>query len=207
MGRGGLGTGAAVVTLHGREWLPEPVVGELLQRWVEPHRHYHSVSHLASGLEALTQLGGQRLELIAFWFHDAVHSNTTPADEIASAALVETLVGDVLTADEVEEVQRLVMLTAGHHTRADDPAGQRLCDADLSGLGADEPTYRRNVAGIRAELPHLSDEQWAAGRSHFLEHFLERDHFYATVAARRMWERQARVNLRNELMRLTRIWD
>lgn len=200
-----MGAGPAVVSADGQSVLPTPVAQELLRRWAEPHRHYHSITHLAAGLDALGLLGGQRLELVAYWFHDAVHSNTTPADEMASAALVARLMTDHLDADEIAEVQRLVMLTAGHHTRPDDPAGQRLCDADLSGLGADEETYRRNVAGIRAEMPHLSDAQWQAGRSQFLTRFLERDHFFATAAARNWWELRARENLRSELSELAGI--
>lgn len=194
-----MGADPAVVIANGKALLPGPVAEELLQRWSEPHRHYHSTSHLAAGLDALDMLGGQRLELVAFWFHDAVHTNSTPADETASAALVGDLMGRELSPVEITEVQRLVMLTAGHHTASGDFAGQRVCDADLSGLGADEVTYRRNIAGIRAELPHLSEEQWVAGRSQFLSHFLERDHFFATDRARSLWEQRARANLRNEL--------
>lgn len=197
-----MGTGPAVVTADGQALLPGPVVEELLRRWAEPHRQYHSTTHLSTGLDALAVLGGERLESIAFWFHDAVHSNTTPADETASAALVGQLMAGHLEAGEIAEVERLVMLTAGHRTDRLDLAGQRVCDADLSGLGADEATYRHNVVGIRAELPHLSDAQWVAGRSQFLSHFLERDHFFATDAARSMWEERARANLRNELAEL-----
>lgn len=198
-----MGAGSAVVTTDGQSVLPAQVAEDLLRRWAEPHRSYHSTTHLTDGLDALTLLGGERLELVAFWFHDAVHSNTTPADEMASAALVGHLMAEHLDPDEIVEVQRLVMLTAGHHTQSDDPAGQRLCDADLSGLGADEATYRLNVAGIRAEMPHLSDGQWVAGRSQFLARFLERDHFFATGAARHWWELRARENLRSELSELT----
>lgn len=179
--------------------LPDDVARALLERWSEPHRHYHSVTHLESGLVALEQLGGRRLEQIAFWFHDAVHSNQTPADETASAAVAEGLLADHLSSDEIAEVVRLIMLTAGHRTEADDGPGQRVCDADLSGLGAEWEQYSVNVAGIRAELPHLTDHQWREGRSAFLSHFVERDHLFATELGRDLWEQRARENLRREL--------
>ena len=181
---------------------PDDVANDLLRRWREPHRGYHGVSHLVSGLSALETLGGQRLERIAFWFHDAVHSNTTPEDEHASAALVAELLYGCETPANVAEIQRLVLLTAGHLTATGDAAGQRVCDADLSGLGAEPQTYSSNVAGIRAELPHLSHEEWVAGRSRFLSQFLERDHFFATPKARRLWEDGARRNLQRELENL-----
>ena len=185
-----------------RGLLPDAVTRELLGRWTEPHRHYHGVSHLLHGLEAIDTLGGSRIEQIAFWFHDAVHSNSTPQDEQASAELVAHLLNGHENARMISEIQRLVLLTAGHHTDADDPAGQRLCDADLSGLGADDVAYRRNVAGIRAEMPHLSEEQWRIGRSAFLSRFLQRRYVFATSVGRRLWESTARTNLVNELQGL-----
>ncbi len=185
--------------------LPEEVVRDLLMRWQEPHRHYHGVSHLVGGLQALEELGGTRLERLAFWFHDAVHSNTTPEDERASAALVSELLGRYEDPRDIAEIRRLVLLTAGHHTETRDHAGQRVCDADLSGLGADHVTYRRNVAGIRQEMPHLSDLQWAAGRHAFLTRFLERERFFATDIGYGRWEQRARGNLSDERVELDAI--
>ncbi|WP_197511770.1 hypothetical protein [Tessaracoccus coleopterorum] len=39
---------------------------------------------------------GGPLERIAFWFHDAVHTSTSPADELASAELARELLGGTL---------------------------------------------------------------------------------------------------------------
>lgn len=202
LGRVGVRPGAAVVSPGAEGLLSGAVAAELLGRWAEPHRDYHGTSHLVSGLSALEMLEGRRLERIAFWFHDAVHSNSTPRDEEASAQLVTELLDGCETPADIAEIQRLVLLTAGHVTAPDDAAGQRVCDADLSGLGADAVTYSRNVAGIRAELPHLSHEEWVAGRSQFLSRFLERDHFFATSTGRRLWEDRARENLQRELENL-----
>ncbi len=182
--------------------LPDDVAAELLRRWAEPHRDYHGTSHLMDGLAALDVLGAGRLQRIAFWFHDAVHSNTTPQDEEASASLVAVLLAGHETSDDIQEIQRLVLLTAGHLTDPGDLAGQKVCDADLHALGADEVTYRRNVQGIRAEMPQLGNDEWVLGRSAFLSRFQERDHFFATEIGRQLWEVQARANLRNELEQL-----
>lgn len=179
--------------------LPDDVALNLLDRWAEPHRYYHGTSHLVAGLRALDLLGGERLERIAFWFHDAVHTNTTPSDEEASAALVDEWLAGHLPSVEVDEVRRLVLLTAGHHTQSGDHAGARLCDADLSGLGADWASYVGNVEGIRRELPGLDEEQWRTGRSAFLARFLEREWLFASERGRQAWERPARGNLTREL--------
>ncbi len=179
--------------------LPSAVEAELRRRWAEPHRHYHSTTHLVSGLAALDLLGAGDVERIAFWFHDAVHSNRTPADEEASAALAGELLAGSLEPEVVREVGRLVMLTAHHLPAPDDAAGARLCDADLSAMGADRDEYLVNVAGIRSELPGLTDEQWRLGRGAFLERFLQRDRLFHTPTGRGLWERRARSNMQGEL--------
>ncbi|SDZ03149.1 HD domain-containing protein [Tessaracoccus flavus] len=190
------------MVIDGHE-VPASVFTSLRQRWAEPHRVYHSASHLADGLKALDRLGGQPIEVLAFWGHDAVHTNTTPDDERASAVVMEDLLAGHLPLSVVEEVRRLILLTAGHSVEPGDDAGARLCDADLSGLGADWEQYARNVQGIRAELPDLSDEGWREGRAKFLAGFLERDRFYSTERGRALWEKQARANLTRELEGLT----
>lgn len=182
-----------------RALLPDRVAQDLLARWAEPHRHYHSTQHLIDGLAALEQLGGGRLEQIAFWFHDAVHTNTTPADEEASAVIARESLDGWLPADDIDEVVRLVLLTAHHRPDAGDEAGARISDADLSSLGAQWEVYRRNALGIRRGAPRLTDEQWRIGRSAFLRGFLQRERFYTTPLGARLWEAQARANLAHEL--------
>ena len=201
MGRRGVLWGARVV-INGRA-VPESVFDELRRRWAEPHRDYHSSTHLVSGLSALRDLGGTAIEDLAFWCHDAVHTNTTPADERASAEVARELLAPHLAAGDVAEVCRLIMLTAGHVVEPGDDAGARLCDADLSGLGSQWPQYLVNVAGIRSELPEITDDQWRRGRSAFLRGYLAKDRFYATELGRHRWEEQARGNLARELAELT----
>ncbi|MCC2594622.1 metal-dependent phosphohydrolase [Tessaracoccus sp. OS52] len=179
--------------------LPPQLIDGLLERWSEPHRAYHSTTHLVAGLQALDILGGQPLERIAFWFHDAVHTNTTPADEEASARLAGELLATHLPAPDVLEVQRLIMLTTHHQPDPEDLPGARLCDADLSGMGSEWDQYVDNIAGLRAEFPQLTTDQWAVGRSRFLVRFMQRDWLFSTWQGRHLWEDQARSNMIREL--------
>lgn len=179
--------------------LPLPVVTNLLGRWGEPHRSYHSTTHLVMGLQALDVLGGGRPERMAFWFHDAKHSNTSPGDEVESAALAGQLLEGVLDPDEVLEVQRLVLLTAGHQAAAGDAAGARLCDADLAGLAAPWELYRANTSGIRHEMPWITDEEFRVGRAAFMTRFLDRQWLFHTPLGRERWEAAARRNIQREI--------
>ncbi len=204
MGRCRLLGGAAVVNPQalaalGRRDLPEDVVADLLRRWSEPHRRYHGLGHLADGLAVLDVLGAGKLERTAFWFHDAVHTMTSPDDEMASAAVAREALAGVLPAGEVDEVCRLVLLTAEHWPDREDQRGARVCDADLRALAAPHSEYVANRDAIRAELPGISDEEWQRQRLAFARSLLARPSIFATDVGRSRWEQRARENLRHEI--------
>lgn len=182
--------------------LPDEIRDDLLARWREPHRDYHGIRHLETGLGYVEQLGGDAIDRIAFWFHDAVHSNTTPDDERASAELARRMLRDVLTGPEVDEVARLVLVTVSHQPEPGDERGARISDADLAGLALPWEGYLRNVQGIRFELPHVDDEAWRVGRSAFLEGFLANEWLFHTDYGRAHWEAAARANMRQEIEQL-----
>ncbi|WP_127573357.1 DUF4031 domain-containing protein [Georgenia faecalis] len=187
-----------------------PDIGaELLRRWQEPHRAYHSVAHLRAVLDQLRTLAAagtpvSRAVVLAAWFHDAVHDGASPADEDASARLAADLLPAAgVPSPEVAEVARLVRLTATHTPEPGDDAAAALCDADLAVLGAPEGVYRRYAAAIRAEYRHLPDDVFRAGRATVLRRLLDRPVLFATAPGRARWERQARANVAAELAELT----
>lgn len=194
------------VLLPGRAELGQ----ELLERWAEPHRRYHTRAHLFAVLASLERIadggGPPRAVVLAAWFHDAVYTAGTGGsqqpgvDEEASARLAEErLAAAGLPDGEVGEVGRLVRLTAGHAPAASDAAGHLLCDADLAVLGRDRRGYRRYAAQVREEFAHVPDEAFRAGRASVLEHLLALDPLFRTETARGLWAAQARHNLRAEL--------
>lgn len=182
--------------------LPEEVRAELLARYSEPHRDYHGVRHLEFGLARLDELGAGAIERIAYWCHDAVHSNTTPDDELASAEVARRLLANHLTLQEIDEVARLVLLTITHQPAEGDTSGAMISDADLAGLALDWGAYQRNVDGIRFELPNVTDDQWRVGRAAVLERLLGGEHLFHTPHGREHWEASARANLERELSAL-----
>lgn len=68
---------------------------ELLDRWSEEHRRYHTLSHLWSALCAVEVLREEAHDVdavrYAVWFHDAVYEGRPGQDEDESAALAERL--------------------------------------------------------------------------------------------------------------------
>jgi predicted metal-dependent HD superfamily phosphohydrolase len=178
---------------------------DLLRRWTEPGRSYHGPDHLAGSLAALASLGGDsRAERLALWFHDAVHTGTPAADEHASAELAGLrLAAAGLAADEVAEVQRLVLVTLDHSPAPDDAAGARVSDADLAILAAEPAAYLASVAALRAEVGDLDDLVWRQARRLRLAALLDGRPIFHTPLGRDRWEVTARANLAAELAGLT----
>lgn len=182
---------------------------ELLERWREPHRHYHDVRHLAQMLGALDLLCDgdvPRPVALAAWFHDAVHAGRAGADERASAELARAALTEVgLPTAEVSEVERLVILTIDHRTDPGDVTGAQLVDADLSVLGLIPGRYHLYSRDVRLEYPALSDELFASGRLAVLDALLSRDRLFRSPAGDRLWSRSALANLDDERDRWSRL--
>jgi predicted metal-dependent HD superfamily phosphohydrolase len=177
---------------------------ELLGRWSEPHRRYHTLSHLSAVLGHLDALGGGTPAVgLAAWYHDAVYWPSRSDNEEVSAALAASTLPTIGVADQVvTEVERLVLLTATHVAQPSDAEGALLCDADLAVLGASPAGYAAYRAAVRAEYAAVDDARWRVGRAAVLEGFLARSWIYATASGRHRWEAAARTNLASELAAL-----
>ncbi|NKX56227.1 DUF4031 domain-containing protein [Arthrobacter mobilis] len=202
---------ATVLADHWDRLLPgRPEPGrELVERWGEPHRHYHGRPHLLAVLEALHTLldagedPGPEPDAVWFaaWFHDAVYNGVPGRDEEDSARLAGQLLGNAgRPQGEIDETVRLVLLTSTHRPAAGDLPGALLCDADLSVLGRDPGGYRDYVQAVRKEYAGVDDGRFAAGRAAVVRRLLELDPLFRTETARRLWLAQAQENLAGELL-------
>lgn len=185
---------------------------DLIDRWSEPHRRYHTVAHLERVLDGVDELAGEADDAdavrFAAWFHDAVYGTGSGADsasnEELSARLAEAeLPGIGLPADRVAEVGRLVRLTAGHEVASGDRNGAVLCDADLAVLGSSATDYADYARAIRAEYAAVPDELFRPGRAAILADLLKLPTLFRTATARGRYEAAARANLAAEIAELT----
>ncbi|MGO1518270.1 MAG: DUF4031 domain-containing protein [Arthrobacter sp.] len=184
------------------------IASELMERWSEPHRHYHDRAHLLAVLRALDLLCSRgeaigahpRAPWLAAWFHDAVYAGVAGRDEEDSARLAEELLPTAgLPTAEVDEVARLVRLTADHRPAGHDAGGRLLCDADLEVLARPGPAYRRYVSAVRRDYATVSDADFARGRASVLRSLLDTETLFGTTSGRDLWEEPARNNLAIEL--------
>ena len=186
---------------------------DLLARWGEPHRRYHTATHLAEMFRALDELAAagevgaddERLARLAAWWHDAVYDPSATDNEERSALLAH----DALTAlglrpVVVATVVDLVRMTADHTTADPTPLTRALHDADLWILAAPPTRYATYSAQVREEYATVPDDAFATGRSAILTDLVGRDRLYLTDHAHRTWTASARSNGRAEVARLRR---
>jgi predicted metal-dependent HD superfamily phosphohydrolase len=180
---------------------------ELWARWSEPHRRYHTRTHLRAVLDAVDELAAEAGDAtavrLAAWFHDAVYDGRPGWDEERSAQLAQArLPACGVPSGQVAEAARLVRLTAAHDRLRDgDANGAVLCDADLAVLG--RPGYEEYARAIRQEYAHVPDEAFRKGRAQVLRRLLAVPALYRTPRARRLWQERAVRQLTAELAALT----
>jgi predicted metal-dependent HD superfamily phosphohydrolase len=185
----------------------EEIGRDLVERWSEPHRHYHTLEHLDrvlsivdSHADAADDPDAVRL---AAWFHDAVYDPLRTDNEDMSAALAaRVLPAAGVPAERVATVARLVRLTSTHDAAPDDVDGALLCDADLAVLAADPGEYAAYTDAVRAEYAHVPDEAFRIGRAAVLRKLFALPSLYRLPELRGRWEERARKNLAGELSAL-----
>jgi predicted metal-dependent HD superfamily phosphohydrolase len=176
--------------------------------WSEPHRRYHDLAHLAAVLGLVGELAGAADDpdavRLAAWYHDVAYDPQRTDNEEVSAARARAGLRGLVPDARVDEVERLVLLTAGHDPAPDDANGAVLCDADLAVLAGPPDAYAAYASAVREEYGHLSDEEFTAGRIAVLEHLLALPALYRTPEAARQWADRASANLTAELTLLRR---
>ncbi len=176
---------------------------DVLLRYAEPQRAYHTAEHLAEMFAALDRLTDEVPPAVvcAVLWHDAVYDPEEADNEERSAELARSALAK-LGADAwlIEETVRLVRLTAAHKPEPGDTVGELLSDADLAVLAAGPGRYARYTQQVRAEYQHVDNTGWRVGRAAVLRGLLEGGLYRTPVAQE--WEELARRNLRDELRSL-----
>ena len=176
---------------------------DVLLRYSEPHRHYHTRQHLAECFEkvqdiiSLAEHPGE--VLVGLWFHDAIYDTRRHDNEQRSADWARATARELGAAVEsAQRIHDLVMFT--RHSAA--PVGvdaQVLVDADLSILGAPPARFQEYEAQVRSEYAWVPDEVFRSTRARILKELLGRSHLYSTAHFQERYEPPARRNLQQSL--------
>lgn len=180
---------------------------EVDQHYAEPHRHYHNQHHLNHLLANLTPCKHEAEDwdvlLFATFYHDIVYDVGRTDNEERSARAAEYAMGELNIPSE--RIQRCAdhILATRHHTFRPDRDTCLFLDADLAILGAAADEYLRYSRQIREEYSIFPDEDYHKGRLKVLQHLLAQEFIYQTERFRTQYEKQARINLKGEIKRLS----
>jgi len=184
-----------------------PVFDRLVAAHSEPHRHYHTLEHVAEVLRVAGRLvdashNSDAIQL-AVWFHDSVYDPKAKDNEARSADLMaEALAPFSLPADLISHVGEMIRATAHSGDSPADADTAVLLDADLAILSADEWRYVRYAAAVRQEYAWVDEAAYRAGRTAVLQSFLNRPRLYHTARFHEMGDGPARRNMAAEMERL-----
>ncbi len=182
--------------------LPQPapaLLAQLLARYREPHRAYHTVQHLEECFALLDELRPLAhafavIEL-AIWYHDAVYWPRRTDNEEASADVARTdLAAAGAPSPLVEAVTAMILATA-HQTTPPPGDTELLIDIDLAILGAEPARFAEYERQIRKEYSWVPGILFRRKRAEVLKNFLARPQIYRTSLLHTRLEARARRNL------------
>jgi predicted metal-dependent HD superfamily phosphohydrolase len=179
---------------------------ELIARWSEPHRHYHTLQHLRECLthfeevRALAQHPGE--VALGLWFHDAFYEPRRDDNELRSADWARQCMLQGGTDIEAADRGHARIMQTRHKAVPEGADAHLLVDIDLSILGALPQRFDESDLQVRAEYAHVPAADYCAGRRAILQGFLARPRLYSTEYFHARLEQRARENLCRALERL-----
>ncbi|KAI1195329.1 hypothetical protein F5X97DRAFT_308336 [Nemania serpens] len=183
-------------------------VNEFLERYTEPHRQYHDVTHIDAMLacydDAAASLDDDEAVILAIIFHDWVYDPLRRDNEAESARVFESFAEDAAVAAETRRTVRDLIEATTTHTPRDEDEDERtklFLDFDLEVLSRPREAYWVYAAQIRGEYGAFDDEAFGRGRTAVLEGFLRREKIYFSDAFAER-EQCARENIQAEIARL-----
>jgi predicted metal-dependent HD superfamily phosphohydrolase len=172
---------------------------EVVARYSEPHRRYHTTLQLDecfARLDEAWSAADQFYEVeLALWFHDAVYEVRNQDNEERSASWAHAAAAQSgLPIAVAERVHGLILATK-HDASPPTRDAALLVDVDLAILGAPVERFDEYERQVREEYSWVPGFLFRRKRREILEAFLARPHVYSTEYFRASYEAPARANL------------
>ena len=177
----------------------DALLAELLARYGEAQRAYHTLQHLGECLVHLARErdGAERPAevALALWFHDAIYDVQRHDNEARSADWARQAALRAGLAPEVAERLHALVMATRHDVQPVGADARLLVDIDLAILGATPARFAEYERQIRIEYAHVPPAVFEPRRRQILGGFLARDPLYLTAPMRTRLEAAARANL------------
>lgn len=174
----------------------------IYDHYTEPHRHYHTLTHLDNLLKILRPMASQthnwHAVLFALYYHDIIYNPAQHNNEQLSAALaVQTLQSIGVHAETIALCEAHILATQHHHP-APHPDSDLFTDADLAILGCEWTDYIVYISHIRQEYDMFTDHDFRAGRLAFTQKLLQQPQIFKTIPFLTRYESAARRYLQRD---------
>lgn len=182
------------------------VYEDIIRRYSEPQRYYHTFEHVTACLNHFDSLKNRiddaRVVELAIWLHDVIYDPKSGTNEEDSASYASRVLTDLgVDAEVVDKVHHMILLTK-HPSQPVRNDERCLIDIDLSILGSDRNVFEQYEVWIRKEYQHVSIEDYRLGRRQVLEQFLREDRIYTSGCLDSQFEQNARKNIEWAIERL-----
>ena len=178
---------------------------DLVARYCELHRRYHTLQHLGECLEQLDNVRGlakhpDEVEM-ALWFHDAVYDVRRHDNEERSADWAcERLSAAGVFSDVVNRIRSLILVT-DHRSPPQGRDAEIMVDIDLAILGAEPARFEEYERQIREEYDWVAEDVFRRERRRILTGFLDRPRIFWTDHFCERYEARARDNIARAIRR------
>lgn len=196
--------------LHGHD--PAAIYRVLARFYGQPHRHYHTLAHVADCLReadafraaAPAFLSAEMWHAVelALWFHDVIHQPRADDNEERSADIFDAIASAAMVPPPFIAAVRRLILATKFDTPSATAEEQVIIDCDLASLGYAPTDFGRSGVAIRKEYGFVPDGDFVAARRATLLRLSQRPGIFRTDFMRQRYEQQARANLTAALARL-----
>lgn len=172
--------------------------------YTNKNRYYHNLGHLEYMIEKAQQYKEKLTDpdtvFFSIFYHDIVYDPKRQDNEQKSAEIArENLSRLGVPSEKIVNCQNQIISTKAHSRSIENDINY-LLDFDLAILGESPELYTDYTKKIRKEYSIYPDFLYKRGRKKVLQHFIEMDRIFKTEEFYNNYERQARENMKTELI-------
>lgn len=182
---------------------------DVIQRYQQPWRYYHTVQHLYECLMLWQRYAEQmkfpQLVGLALFYHDVVYDPKAKDNEQQSAKIAVQHLSGKMMANELALIEQWILVTQHHQQPygSDSPYAvdvALLLDIDLAILGSEPSRFAEYERQIQQEYAWVEPHIYQQKRQQVLASFYQRTPLYLTAIVEQDREVQAKHNLAKQLL-------
>lgn len=174
---------------------------DILNRYQEPHRAFHTVNHLQYIFNELHTVECTDSMNFSVWYHDIIYKPGSNKNKKNSAIYATAALNHLSVPKNIQHnVKIMIEATQLHHS--EDNQTQLFLDADMAILGSSSAQYSQYLKALKREFNSIPKVLYNRGRKRFIMQTLSAEKIFNSDYFGQRYEQQARENLTNEMARI-----